>query len=32
MSALQELIGMELGPTEWLEVDQTRIDEFASSS
>lgn len=32
MSALQELIGMELGPTDWLEVDQARIDEFASAT
>ncbi len=32
MSALEELIGMELGPTDWLEVDQGRIDEFASAT
>ena len=29
MSVFTELIGQELGPTEWLEVDQARIDEFA---
>ena len=29
MSAFTELIGQELGPTDWLEVDQARIDEFA---
>ena len=29
MSDLRELIGKELGPTDWLEVSQARIDEFA---
>ena len=29
MSEFAELIGKELGPTEWLEVDQERIDGFA---
>ncbi len=32
MSALTELIGKELGPTEWFEVDQARIDEFARAT
>ena len=29
---LQELIGRELGPTEWLEVTQEDIDKFADVS
>jgi len=29
MSALTDLLGRELGPTDWLVVDQARIDEFA---
>ena len=29
MSAFTELVGRELGPTDWLEVDQERIDTFA---
>ena len=32
MSAFTELIGQELGPTEWLEVDQERIDLFADAT
>jgi acyl dehydratase len=32
MSTLTELIGQELGPTEWFEVDQARIDEFARAT
>ena len=32
MSAFTELIGKELGPTEWLEVDQERIDQFAEAT
>ena len=32
MSALTELIGKELGPTEWFEVDQERIDRFAEAT
>ena len=32
MSAFTELIGQELGPTEWLEVDQERIDRFAEAT
>ena len=32
MSALTDLIGRELGPTDWLVVDQARIDEFARAT
>ncbi len=32
MSSFTELIGKELGPTDWLEVDQARIDEFARAT
>ena len=32
MSAFTELIGRELGPTEWFVVDQARIDEFARAT
>ena len=32
MSSLTDLIGQELGPTEWLEVDQERIDRFADAT
>jgi acyl dehydratase len=32
MSTFTELIGKELGPTEWFEVDQARIDEFARAT
>ena len=32
MSAFTELVGRELGPTEWFEVDQARIDEFARAT
>jgi len=32
MSAFADLIGQELGPTEWLEVGQERIDEFAHAT
>ena len=32
MSAFSELIGQELGPTEWFAVDQERIEEFASAT
>jgi acyl dehydratase len=32
MSSFPELIGKELGPTEWLEVDQTRIERFADAT
>ena len=32
MSALTDLVGKELGPTEWFEVDQERIDRFAEAT
>lgn len=32
MSALTEIVGQERGPSEWLEVDQARIDEFAHAT
>jgi len=32
MSALTDLIGKELGPTEWFEVTQERIDQFAEAT
>ena len=32
MSALTDLVGEELGPTDWLEVDQARIEEFAHAT
>lgn len=32
MTAFSDLIGKELGPTEWLEVAQERIDEFAHAT
>ena len=32
MSVFTELVGRELGPTEWFEVDQARIDEFARAT
>jgi len=32
MSSFTDLIGTELGPTEWLEVDQDRIDRFADAT
>jgi acyl dehydratase len=32
MSALDELVGVELGPTRWLEVSQERIDAFAAAT
>ena len=32
MSAFMELVGRELGPTDWLEVDQERIDTFARAT
>ena len=32
MSSLTDLIGKELGPSEWLEVGQERIDEFARAT
>ena len=32
MSTLTELLGTELGPTDWFEVTQERIDEFARAT
>lgn len=32
MSDLRDLIGKERGPSDWLEVDQARIDEFAHAT
>ena len=32
MSSFTELLGKELGPTEWFEVGQERIDEFAKAT
>ncbi len=32
MSALDDLVGVELGPTSWLEVTQERIDAFAAAT
>ena len=32
MSAFTELLGKELGPTDWFEVDQQRIDLFAKAT
>lgn len=32
MSRLHDLVGTELGPTGWLEIEQERIDEFARAT
>jgi acyl dehydratase len=32
MSAIAELVGVELGPTAWREVSQERIDAFAAAT
>jgi acyl dehydratase len=32
VSAFTDLVGRELGPTEWFEIDQERIDEFAHAT
>jgi acyl dehydratase len=32
MSSFTELLGKELGPTEWFEVGQERIDQFAEAT
>ena len=32
MSALAELVGVELGPSSWIDVDQSRIDAFAAAT
>ncbi len=32
MTTLSELVGLELGPTAWIEVTQERIDAFAAAT
>ncbi len=32
MSALEDLVGEELGPTSWIEMPQSRIDAFAAAT
>jgi acyl dehydratase len=32
VSALEELIGVELGPTSWIDVSQARIDAFGAAT
>ena len=32
MSGFAELVGVELGPTAWLEISQARIDAFAAAT
>ena len=32
MSSLEELVGVELGPTSWMDVTQQRIDTFAEAT
>jgi acyl dehydratase len=32
VTGLRELVGVELGPTSWLEVTQERIDAFAAAT
>ena len=32
MSAPQDLVGVELGPTSWIEITQERIDAFAQAT
>jgi acyl dehydratase len=32
MTSLEELVGVELGPTSWIEVQQLRIDTFAQAT
>jgi len=32
MTVLSDLVGVELGPTSWLEVSQERIDAFAAAT
>jgi acyl dehydratase len=32
VTTLRELVGVELGPTSWLEVTQERIDAFAAAT
>ena len=32
MSILRDLVGVELGPTSWIEITQERIDAFAAAT
>lgn len=32
MTTLRDLVGVELGPTAWIEVTQERIDAFAAAT
>jgi len=32
MTSLDELVGVELGPTSWIDVPQSRIDAFAEAT
>jgi len=32
VSSLRDMVGVELGPTDWLEVSQERIDMFAQAT
>jgi acyl dehydratase len=32
VSSLESLVGVELGPTEWIDVTQARIDTFAEAT
>jgi acyl dehydratase len=32
VTSLEELVGVELGPTSWLDVTQSRIDAFAEAT
>jgi acyl dehydratase len=32
VSSLEELVGVELGPTSWMDVPQARIDAFAAAT
>jgi acyl dehydratase len=32
MSSLEEIVGLELGPTAWIEITQERIDAFAAAT
>jgi acyl dehydratase len=32
VTSLEELVGVELGPTSWIDVPQTRIDAFAEAT
>jgi acyl dehydratase len=32
MTSLEELVGVELGPTSWIDVPQARIDAFAAAT